>query len=117
MVERRMFPKVKNTEKSDYTIVCTDAIRDDRISFNAKGILVYLLSECESPLQENEFKELIENCGLFTDLLDYRTALNVPIRSTDTIESGMRELEDAGYLKRSKGECWISSFRQVWPFS
>lgn len=78
--------KVTNLGKHGFTIINNDAINDSKLSWRAKGILVYMRSRPD-------------------DWQFYSS--EVAKHSTDGIKSllsGLKELEDCGYLKRLQGK-------------
>ncbi|UBH16377.1 conserved phage C-terminal domain-containing protein [Macrococcus armenti] len=71
-------------KSSEYLMLDKTAIYDDTLSFKAKGILVYLLSRPDDwQIYETE---IIKHCS------DGR----------DSVRSGIKELEDRGYIKRER---------------
>lgn len=78
--------KITNIGKHGFTIINNDAINDSKLSWRAKGILVYMRSRPD----------------------DWRFySSEVAKHSTDGIKSllsGLKELEDCGYLKRLQGK-------------
>lgn len=73
----------KNTIKSDFTIIPNEIINNPNISWKAKGIFSYLASK---PDNWNFYREEIKKHA--TDGLR-------------ALKSGIKELEDAGYLVKN----------------
>ena len=67
-----------------FTVVPNDAIRDDRLSWKARGILIYLLSQPDGWRAKSSH--------LWTQAPNGR----------DAVRGGLKELEDAGYLVRRR---------------
>lgn len=67
-----------------FTVVPNDAIRDDRLSWKARGILIYLLSQPDGWRAKSSH--------LWTQAPNGR----------DAVRAGLTELEDAGYLVRRR---------------
>ena len=74
--------RIKRDRSNHITIVDQDLIRDSRLSWKARGIFTYLWSQSESW----EFNE-VEVAKHSTD-------------GRDSLRTGLKELEDAGYLDR-----------------
>lgn len=74
----------KNTVKSNFTAIPNTAVNDDRLSWKAKGIFLYLASKPD----------------------DWKFYMNeIKINATDgktSLQNGIKELENNGYLKRTR---------------
>lgn len=97
--------RIKRDRSNHITIVDQDLIRDSRLSWKARGIFTYLWSQSESW----EFNE-VEVAKHSTD-------------GRDSLRTGLKELEDAGYLDRkrerdSKGRVgsskWVLHEKPMW---
>ena len=75
---------VRANRHDRFTVVPNDAIRDDRLSWKARGILVYLLSQPDGWRAKSSH--------LWTQAPNGR----------DAVRAGLKELEDAGYLIRRR---------------
>src|SRR5262245_26297975 len=75
---------VREARRERYTTIANRGIEDARLSFRARGVLVYLLSKPD----------------------DWRTTSTQLAAATtegrDAIRAALRELETAGYLERTK---------------
>lgn len=87
--------KVTNLGKHGFTIINNDAINDSKLSWRAKGILIYIRSR---PDDWQFYSSEVEK------------------HSTDGIKSllsGLKELEDCGYLKRLQGKSKDGRFTEL----
>lgn len=72
----------RKTEK--FTIVSNTIIEDTRLSFKARGVLIYILSKPDNWVVRVEQIAKANGCG------------------RDSLQSALREIEAAGYLTRTK---------------
>ena len=87
--------KVTNLGKHGFTIINNDAINDSKLSWRAKGILIYIRSR---PDDWQFYSSEVEK------------------HATDGIKSllsGLKELEDCGYLKRLQGKSKDGRFTEL----
>lgn len=75
---------LKNKTRERWTVVDNEAIRDSRLSWKARGLLVYFVS-------------LPDDWSV-----NIRHIASVGIDGVEAVSSGMKELEKYGYLKRTK---------------
>lgn len=75
---------IKRSPRPDthFVMIANHVVRDGRLSFKARGILTYLLSMPDNWKISATNLAKVGGCG------------------RDAIESGLKELEDAGYIKR-----------------
>ena len=96
---KRLPDAIQLSPKTNFTQIKNDILRDESISYKAKGILCALLAN-----ESGKWKS-------------YQTTLeNRSTDGTDAVRSGLKELEEAGYLikvlyvdkntKRRKGSFW-----------
>lgn len=79
-----MVIKIKDYTNISFTQISNDVIRDNNISLNAKGLLIYMLS-CTNDWNFS-LKALCQNTN----------------SSRRIIENAIHELESAGYVKRGQ---------------
>lgn len=82
-----------------------EALQDDRLSFKATGMLAYLLS-----LPDNWTTDAKRLAGA-------KNGTGKAREGRDAIQSGLRELEDAGYLVRRKYQDDKGRWRWIWKYS
>lgn len=75
---------IRVEHKQRYTVIADTSLRDDRLSFRATGVLAYLLSLPDG-----------------TDISGRRLCL-AKKEGRDAVMSALKELDEAGYLKREK---------------
>lgn len=75
---------VRSPKPERFTVLANDVVRDQRLSFKARGILIYLLS-------------MPDNWRISTQHLR-----KMAPEGRDSILSGLKELEHAGYLRRAR---------------
>lgn len=80
-----MIIKIKKYTNGNYTQISNNLIRDNSISLLARGLLVFMLS-CKEDIWEFSVAKLIKNTNT----------------SRVKIENAIKELENAGYLKRNQ---------------
>ena len=73
---------IKNAKESEYAAICTSHLFNKKLSARSKGILSYLL------IMPNGY-----NCSLEELERNFQDG-------RDSIRSGLKELEDAGYLRK-----------------
>ncbi|MFC6180002.1 DnaD domain-containing protein [Lactiplantibacillus daowaiensis] len=76
--------RIKKVAQKNYTVIDNQVIRDDELSWKAKGLFVYLWSMPD----DWDFYE--------TEVVKHATG------GRDALRSGLSELEVSGYLKRSR---------------
>lgn len=86
---------IRVQKNENFTIVSNAALRDNRLSLKARGLMVYMLSLPED--WDLSVKGLI-------------TCLN---EGKDSINGALRELEKAGYLKREQSRCCGGKFSKT----
>jgi hypothetical protein len=70
--------------ESNFTIISNDVINDQRLSFKARGLLVYLLSKPDAWRTTTAHLASVSPNGI------------------DAVKTGMKELENVGYVRRVK---------------
>lgn len=68
--------------KKDSTTISNDILNDNRLSWKAKGILIYLLSQCDN--QEITIKDIVDR----------------GIEKEAAIYNGLKELKKLGYYRK-----------------
>ena len=77
--------RIKKAHKPPYVILDTTALNDVRLSFRAKGLHTYLMSKSD-------------NWQVYIQQLEMQS----PTEGRDAIRAALKELEDAGYIRRSR---------------
>src|SRR5689334_5873806 len=77
--------RVKKAERKPYVILDTTALNDARLSFRAKGLHTYLMSKPDA-------------WQVYIAQLEQSS----PKEGREAIRSALKELEDAGYLHRTR---------------
>lgn len=76
---------IRSRREKNYTVLLNDGLRDQRLSFKARGLMAYMLSMPDD--WKFYTKELVKHSDK-----DGR----------DSVRVGLKELEECGYLKRQK---------------
>ena len=76
---------IRSRREKNYTVLLNDGLRDQRLSFKARGLMAYMLS------MPDDWKFYTRELVKHSDK-DGR----------DSVRVGLKELEDCGYLKRQK---------------
>jgi hypothetical protein len=83
---------IRTAKRQGFTVLSNRVIEDIRLSFRARGVLVYILSKPDNWIVR--VPELVKAGG-------YRPN-GVPYTGRESILTLLRELEDAGYLTRER---------------
>lgn len=87
---------IRNKRKDNFSIINNDVLNDERLSFKARGLLVYMLSKPDDwQFYTSELQKHSEKDG------------------RRSIESALKEIQDAGYLKKEQGHKSDGSFDKV----
>ena len=90
-------PIYKSEKNGDYTIMSNVHLRDERLSLKAKGLLSYMLSLPDD--WKFSTRGLISNCR----------------EGADAVRAVLKELETAGYLRRTRIRSKDGSFcDEIW---
>ncbi len=83
---------IRTITRQDFTVLANSVIEDTRLSFRARGLLIYILSKPDNWVVK--VPELIKAGGIRPN--------GLPHTGRDTIFTLLRELETAGYLTRER---------------
>ena len=70
--------------RDNFTIISNDVINDQRLSFKARGLLIYLLSKPDAWRTTTAHLASVSPNGI------------------DAVKTGMKELQQVGYIRRVK---------------
>ena len=76
---------IRSRREKNYTVLLNDGLRDQRLSFKARGLMAYMLS-------------MPDDWKFYRKELEKHSSKD----GRDSILSGLKELEEFGYLKRQK---------------